>query len=227
MQKGIRYMDDFTTLLKVIVGSRAHGLHTKDSDYDYRGVFLVPTSEILRLGGTPKQTSWIEGAVDDTQWELGKFLVLATKCNPTILEVFKSPVIASNETGREMLTLFDDVWNTRDVRNAFVGYGLNQRKKFLDDKDGRGGKYAAAYLRSLYLGCQLLSIGDFNVNMKDSPIYDKLMAWKYGDYEIGDVMQTCYEWTKKIDEVFTERSPKETNTDAVNDFLLSVRQKNW
>ena len=220
-------MDEYNTVLRVLVGSRAHGLHKDDSDYDYRGVFLVPTSEILRLGGTPKQTWWIEGAVDDTQWELGKFLVLATKCNPSILEVFKSPVISASEIGRGMLALFPHVWNTKDVRNAFVGYGLNQRKKFLDDKDERGGKFAVAYLRSLYLGWQLLSTGDFNVNMKDSPIYDKLLAWKYGDYEIGDVMQTCHDWTKKIDDAFRKCPPKETNTDAVSKFLLSVRRENW
>lgn len=220
-------MDEYKSMLKVMVGSRAHGLHTESSDYDYRGVFLVPTSEILRLGGTPKQNAWLEGEIDDTQWELGKFLVLATKCNPTILEVFKSPVIDASETGRELLTLFPDIWNSKDVLNAFRGYGLNQRKKFLDDKDGRGGKFAVAYLRSLYIGWQLLSTGDFSVSMADSPIYNKLLAWKSGDWEVGDVMQTCYDWTIKIEDAFENSPPKVTNTDAVNDFLLSVRKNNW
>lgn len=34
-------------ILKVIVGSQAHGLATPASDFDYRGVFVVPTKEIL------------------------------------------------------------------------------------------------------------------------------------------------------------------------------------
>jgi predicted nucleotidyltransferase len=71
-----------TTLLKVLVGSRAHKLHTETSDYDYRGVFVVPTEDFLKIGiAKPQQTSWIEGDIDDTSWEIGKFLFLATKCN--------------------------------------------------------------------------------------------------------------------------------------------------
>ncbi len=59
-----------TTILKVVVGSQAHGLATPESDFDYRGVFVVPTAEILSLNGTTKTTNWIEGKDDDTSWEL-------------------------------------------------------------------------------------------------------------------------------------------------------------
>jgi predicted nucleotidyltransferase len=35
------------------------------SDMDIRGVFVVPTSEILSLGYKEKSTSWIEGEKED------------------------------------------------------------------------------------------------------------------------------------------------------------------
>ncbi|MBI2020193.1 nucleotidyltransferase domain-containing protein [Candidatus Daviesbacteria bacterium] len=38
-----------TLILKVLVGSKAHGLANKDSDTDYRGVFVESTSEILAM----------------------------------------------------------------------------------------------------------------------------------------------------------------------------------
>lgn len=76
-------------ILQVLVGSRSHNLHTEDSDFDYRGVFVVPTVDLLSLGKNLKTTSWVEGRVDDTAWELGHFLHLATKCNPNILDVFR------------------------------------------------------------------------------------------------------------------------------------------
>jgi len=41
---------DKKIILKVLVGSRAHGLANKDSDYDYRAVYVLPTSKILSLG---------------------------------------------------------------------------------------------------------------------------------------------------------------------------------
>src|SRR4051794_3922165 len=116
-------------ILRTIVGSTAHGLANENSDIDYRGVFVVPTSELLGIGGTTQQTSWIEGQTDDTSWEIGKFLLMATKCNPTVLEVLLAPAVEDASFllgwGREMQSLFPYVWNSVDVKNAFIGYGLN------------------------------------------------------------------------------------------------------
>src|SRR5687768_1695702 len=84
-------------ILRCIVGSTAHGLANENSDIDYRGVFVVPTSDLLSIGGVTQQTSWIEGQVDDTSWEIGHFLKMATKCNPTVLEVFLAPTIREDD----------------------------------------------------------------------------------------------------------------------------------
>src|SRR3954447_11469464 len=107
-------------ILKVIVGSQAHGLATERSDYDYRGVFVVPTSELLKIGGDAvKHTSWIEGKEDDTSWEISKFLFMATKCNPTVLETFLAPFAShfteSMEQAQlavELRVLFPYIWNS-------------------------------------------------------------------------------------------------------------------
>ncbi len=64
-------------ILKVLVGSRAHGLHTEESDYDWRGVFVVPTEEIFKVGAKIKDTNWIEGKEDNTTWEIGHFMNMA------------------------------------------------------------------------------------------------------------------------------------------------------
>ena len=47
-------------ILKVIVGSHAHGLATSKSDFDYRGVFVVPTVDLLKIGPKTKETRWIK-----------------------------------------------------------------------------------------------------------------------------------------------------------------------
>ena len=126
--------EDKKVILKVLVGSQAHGLADKNSDYDYRAVYVLPTSKILSLNYKFKGNDWIEGKEDNTAYEIGHFLKLATKCNPTILEVFKAPVMKSNEDGDKLKKLFPYVWNPQDTYNAFMGYGFNQRKKFLDKK---------------------------------------------------------------------------------------------
>ncbi len=214
-------------ILKVVVGSQAHGLATPESDFDYRGVFVIPTVEILKIGGHTKHTSWMEGKGDDTSWELGHFLFLALKSNPTILETFLSPIEEVHPLGRELRALFPYVWNSKLVRDAFIGYGLNQRKKFLEAKDNRPHKYAAAYLRVLYNAHELLTTGTFTIRIAKTDIGETVRRFKNGDYTVGEVVQTCHEWQKKVEAAFEARSDKKADLERVNKFLIMAREKCW
>lgn len=236
-------MQNKTQILKVIVGSQAHGLATPESDFDYRGVFVVPTREILSLGNTKMTTNWNEGTNDDTSWEIGHFLNLATHCNPTILETFLAPVVDIHATewtdedrvdyGKELRDLFPYVWNSKDVMNAFIGYGLNQRKKFFDDKDKRASKYAVAYLRTLYQGWELLSTGTFTIRIADTPIGETLKRWKsMQSSEIlknnaGEVIDLCLHWESELRKAYDANPNKQTDFNKVNEFLLKVRKEFW
>ena len=223
-------------ILKVIVGSQAHGLAGPDSDFDYRGVFVVPTSEILSLGRDIKHTSWIEAGVDDTSWEIGHFLNMATHCNPTVLETFLAPLapegisngdLQKAQLAGELRALFPYIWNSTDVKNAFIGYGINQRKKFFDKKDNRSPKYATAYLRVLYNAWQLLSTGTFDVNLEGSPVYELCKRFKAGDYEVGEVIQHCFDWETRVLQAYKQNPDKEADLEPVNEFLLKVRKEFW
>lgn len=221
-------------ILKVLVGSRAHGLHTETSDYDYRGVFVQPTSAIVSLNGATQTTSWIEAdreelagnKIDDTAWEIGHFLRLATHCNPTILEVFAAPVEEADEDGLALRDLFPYVWNPKSVRDAFIGYGLNQRKKFLEDKDNRAHKYAVAYFRTLLQAERLLVHGVLPVNFKTHPEYPTLMLFKTGLVSRGQVIDKCIQWEGYVREA-AESCNHKPDLERVNDFLLAVRKAHW
>lgn len=227
-------------ILKVIVGSQAHGLAKPESDFDYRGVFVVPTQEILKLGGHVEHTSWIEGKDDDTSWEIGKFLMMATKSNPTVLETFLAPRADMQtmmpdaffnkkfyEFGEELRGLFPYVWNSADVKNAFIGYGINQRKKFFDNKDSRAPKYAAAYLRVLYNAYELLSTGTFTIRIADTEVGEQVRRFKNGEFTHGEVIQACWDWETKVIQAFNKNPDKKTDLKPVNDFLLRVRKEFW
>ncbi len=222
-------------ILKVLVGSRAHGLAREDSDYDYRGVYVTPTSQLLKLSdGGQKGTHWVEGEKeDDTAYELGHFLHLATKSNPTILEVFAAPVVESIALGEKLRALFPAVWDSRRVVDAFTGYSLNQRKKMLDDKyefRERKWKYACAYIRTLLQGQFLMQYGEMTVLVP----YNwraKLLAIKRGEWSVGQVVNTAEQLKTGLYDAY-ERAQEEgrenhTDLDAVNEFLLCVRQDNW
>jgi hypothetical protein len=221
-------------ILKVLVGSRAHGLHTAQSDYDYRGVFVQPTREILGLAGTTRQTHWVEGRdadqagakVDDTAWEIGHFLKLTLQCNPTILEVFRAPIVEATDEGRELQALFPLVWHPARVRDAFVGYGLNQRKKLLEGKEVRPAKYATAYLRTLLQAEQLLRNGTLPVNMEHHEEYQTLLMFKNGLATSGAVIDKCRVWEKRV-EALAVNHPHIQDVAALDAFLLTVRQAHW
>lgn len=215
-------------ILKVVVGSHAHGLVTPTSDIDYRGVFVNPTEEILKIGGDKRKTNWHEGEDDSTSWEIEHFLSLSVRSNPTILETYLTPIVEDcDDWGMELGDLFSCVWSSKYVKDAFIGYGLNQRKKFLDNKDSRANKYAAAYLRTLYNGYELLTTGTFTVRIIDTEVGFWVKKWKEGDFGIGEVMEICSYWQKKLENAYTTGTEKNADIDSVNNFLLRIRKNFW
>ena len=68
------------------VGSKAFGLASEDSDDDLRGIYLPPARLHWSLRRLPEQLEFTEQERDEVYWELEKFLRLALKANPNVLE---------------------------------------------------------------------------------------------------------------------------------------------
>lgn len=213
------------TILKVLVGSRAHGLNDPDSDFDYRGVFVVPTADILKTFHKEKSNSWIEGEVDDTAYEIGHFLELAQKSNPSVLEVLFAPVVESTPLGDELRALAPKLWNTKDLLNAFVGYSHNQRKKMEDDKDSRRWKFAVAYCRVLIQGAELIQTGTMQYPLRKN--HAELRAIRKGLWSMGQVLDWAENLKTYLYTVADTHPHQFTDKEAVDNFLLSVRKANF
>lgn len=223
-------------ILKVLVGSRAHGLHHEGSDYDYRGVFVQPTRTLplIALDGKHTTTDWVEGRKveeagsfrDDTAWEIAHFLKLAVACNPSILEVFTAPIQQSSEDGDALRELFDSVWEPQLVANAAIGYGENQRTKMLAEKDRKPEKFAVAYLRTLIQAEWLLRTGVLLSELVRHPEFQTLLLFRNRIGSPGQVIDKCTEWTWRVREAADQCSHK-ANRAAVDDFLLQIRWKHW
>jgi len=224
-------------ILRVLCGSRAYGLETETSDYDYHGVFVVPTSHILSLGSKIKETAWLEGEgsnEDNTAWELGHFLTMATQCNPTVLETFVAPVMYVNDYGSDLLALFPYVLNRKRIFDAFRGYAKNQRTKMFDPPPGTGDpvlrqrKAAIAYLRSLYHGAQLLYGGTYMPRIPKGEFRDFLMEMKRGKPYLYEIVKRAEYLEDDIVAAYA-KSPirQEPDYDRINAFLLRVRRELW
>ena len=83
------------------VGSRAFGLASDDSDDDLRGIYLPPARLHWSLFKLPEQLEFADAGKDEVYWELEKFLKLALKANPNVLETLWTPlVLHADEVGR-------------------------------------------------------------------------------------------------------------------------------
>lgn len=218
-----RGMEARHTMLRVLVGSQAHGLAGPESDADYRGVFVIPTAELFRVGFKYEGTRWITVDGDETSWEVGHFLFLAIQCHPLVLETFVAPVISMDAWGAELRALFPAVWTPQGAYDAFIGYSLNQRKKFLDKKDARPAKYAAAYVRVLYNLCELLETGTFTVQIADTPIGKTVADLKTGAFRTGDVIDLGEHWAQEATRRLAH-CRHEPDVERVNAFLLRLRK---
>src|SRR5438477_73705 len=77
-------------IYRCIVGSRAYGLDDDESDTDRRGIYLPPAELHWSLSGVPEQLENL--ATDDVYWEIQKFITLALKANPNVLECLYTPL---------------------------------------------------------------------------------------------------------------------------------------
>jgi len=211
-----------STILKVLVGSQAHGLAAPGSDADYRSVFVIPTEALFRLEYKPPVSRWSKGDGDETAWEIGPFLSLAVQCHPLVLETLLAPVVAADEWGTSLRALLPALWEPRRAFESFTGYAVNQRTKCLEKKDARPEKYAAACIRVLYNLCELLETGSFTVRIADTPIGGTIARLKDGNFHTGEVIDLAERWTQEAEKRMS-RCTHQSDRQAVDEYLIRIR----
>lgn len=113
-------------LFECISGSKAYNLATKNSDTDIRGVFYLPKNEFY---GFEYQAQISNETNDILYYEIGRFIELLLKNNPSCLEILATPeeYILYKSPLLDELNYKDFI--TSEVEKTFVGYALSQIKK--------------------------------------------------------------------------------------------------
>lgn len=210
-------------MLKVLVGSQAHGLAGPESDQDFRSVFVLPTIELFRVGFKYQGTRMMKEEADETAWEIGHFLFLALQGHPLALETLLAPVVMMDDWGAELRQLFPHLWSAQNAYDSFLNYCENQRKKMLEKKDGKPAKYAAAYLRVLFNLCELLERGTFNVRIAETPLGETVRKIKSGQYRVGEVIDLGEYWTEEATRRL-KSSLHRARPDLADEFLITLRK---
>ncbi|MEW2530455.1 nucleotidyltransferase domain-containing protein [Streptomyces sp. NPDC047071] len=212
------------TIYACVMGSRAFGLATDDSDTDRRGVFLAPTPLYWRFEKPPTH---VEGPADEQfSWELERFCALALRANPNILECLHSPLVEHlTDTGRELLAL-RGAFLSRRAHETFAAYALSQRKKLDADVRTSGAprwKHAMHLLRLLTSCRDLLRTGELRIDVGD--LREPLLAVKRGEVPWPEVESRMTRLAAEC-EAATARTPLPPEPDhrRVEDFLYRARR---
>lgn len=209
-------------ILKVLTGSRAHGLDTPTSDYDWRFIYVQPTDEMLGLDSADKFKPGGDGGVEG--WEIGHFSRMALKCNPSILEALVAPPETSTFYGEELRNLFPKFLSAKYVRDAYRGFALSQKKAVLhrDVEPKRINKFLSHYLRVLWCGKNLLATGELLVNIAGTPIELAAKDAKHGRLDVAEGLHMG-EMLEELIETIDTKIPEKPDTVSINAFLTKVR----
>ncbi|NEC66165.1 nucleotidyltransferase domain-containing protein [Streptomyces sp. SID9727] len=212
------------TVYSCVMGSRAFGLATEDSDTDRRGVFLAPTPLFWRFEKPPTH---IEGPADEQfSWELERFCELALRANPNVLECLHSPLVDHVDgTGRELLAL-RGAFLSRRAHDSFVRYAVAQRRKLEADVRQYGAprwKHAMHLLRLLASCRDLLRTGVLDIEVGEAR--EDLLAVRRGEVPWPEVERRMTRLAAENDEVAPASPlPAEPDRARVEDFLVRTRR---
>jgi uncharacterized protein len=210
---------------RCVTGSRAYGLENDASDTDLRGVYLPPAELHWSLYGVPEQLE--NPAAEECYWELQKFLGLALKANPNILECLYTPLVTHVAPVMEELLAERHRLLSRMVYQTFNGYVLSQFKRLEADFRATGAprwKHAMHLIRLQISGITTLREGHVPVRV-DEAHRARLLAVKAGDAAWDEVNAWRLALHRDFDAAYAAtRLPERPDYEWANDFLVRARR---
>ncbi|HYE75665.1 MAG TPA: nucleotidyltransferase domain-containing protein [Blastocatellia bacterium] len=212
-------------IYRCIVGSRAFGLETDASDTDRRGIYLPPADLHWSLWGVPEQLE--NEATQEAYWEMRKFLILALKANPNILECLYTPLIETVTPLAEELLAMRECFLSQMVYQTYNGYVMSQFKKLEQDLRSRGEirwKHAMHLIRLLLSGVTVLSKGYVPVRVEGHR--DQLLAIKRGELSWAEISDWRLSLHKEFDAALSvTKLPERPDYKRANEFLIKARRE--
>ena len=116
------------TMFLTIAGSRSYGLHTEDSDWDFRGICSVPS--VYLHGFNKNFEQWITAAPspDTTIFNVKKFFNLNSQGNPNTIELLfteEQDHLIVTESGKLLLEN-RDLFLSKQLKERYIGYSKAQ-----------------------------------------------------------------------------------------------------
>lgn len=212
-------------IYRCVIGSQAYGLADAASDVDRRGIYLPPADLHWSIYGVPEQLE--NDRTQEAYWELQKFLVLALKANPNVLECLYTPLVEEATPVAEELLAMKAIFLSRMVYQTYNGYVLSQFKKMQADIRNKGQvkwKHVMHLIRLLLSGIGVLRDGLVPVKVDDHR--DRLLAIRRGEVPWDDVEHWRLRLHQELNAAFeTTKLPERPDYERADAFLVSARRR--
>lgn len=211
-------------IYRCIIGSRAYGLDDDKSDTDYRGIFVPTADQHWSLYGVPEQMECHE--TQEHYWELQRFLVLALKANPNVLECLYTPLVEKTTPLADELLQMRSIFLSRLVYQTYNGYVMSQFKKMQADLRNQGHvkwKHVMHLIRLLISGISVLRNGFVPVRVDGHR--DQLLAIKRGEIPWEETERWRLDLHSQFDQAFADsKLPERPDYEQANALLLKARR---
>ncbi len=235
----------YPLIFVTISGAHLYGFPSPDSDYDLRGVHVLPVSDVIGLE-LPQETIEISELCGSLELDLvthdvKKFFLMLLKRNGYVLEQLYSPLIIHTTPEHAELKHIARQCITHHHAHHYLGFSKTQWRLF-DKGQPRRVKPLLYVYRVLLTGIHLMQTGEIEANLvrlnerfKLSYI-DELVALKLSGPEKSKLGDADFEFheqeytrlTRLLEEAQQASTlPDEpTGKPALHDLLLRVRLSN-
>ena len=158
----------YSLLFATVSGAHLYGFPSPDSDYDLRGVHILPVREVMGLNEL-RETIETEGIREGVELDLvthdaRKFFELMLKRNGYVLEQLYSPLVVVTSPGHEELKAAGSSCITRFHSHHYLGFAATQWKLFEKESPRRVKPLLYVY-RVLLTGIHLMRTGRIEANL--------------------------------------------------------------
>jgi predicted nucleotidyltransferase len=166
--KRITSAQPYPLLFATISGAHLYGFPSPDSDFDLRGVHVLPLEKIVGLDvndETVQDERFIEGLeMDIVSHDIKKFFGLLLKKNGYVLEQLFSPLVVLGTAEHEELKHISKGCITRHHSHHYFGFSETQWNLFLKESPRRVKPLLYVY-RVLLTGIWLMRRGVIEANL--------------------------------------------------------------
>ncbi len=232
----------YPLVFATISGAHLYGFPSADSDYDLRGVHLLPLKEVvgLEVGRETIEKSGMEDSIelDLVTHDAKKFFGLMLKKNGYVLEQVFSPLVVHTTPEHRELKQIATNCITRHHAHHYLGFAARQWKLFQQESPPRVKPLLYVY-RVLLTGIHLMRTGEVEANLPrlnesarlsfiDDLIERKLAGPEKSQLPDADVGVHEAEYQRLVAELksASEEShlpERASGRDALNDLLVRLR----